>query len=56
MLLSCSKGLFTRNVTVPVPVKVTIEVYPCVNGDRKFDGQNGPGTYFAYHHWYNVER
>ena len=36
---------------LPVPVKVTIKVYHCINGDRKFNGQNGPGTYFAYHHW-----
>ena len=36
-----NNGLFTRTVSTPVPVKVTVKVYRCANGDARFDGQIG---------------
>ena len=39
------KGLFTRNDTVTVYVKVSMKVWHCLNGERNFDGQNGLNTY-----------
>ena len=39
-LLNC-KGLFTRTVSVPLSVKVTVKVYHYANGDGPFGRQVG---------------
>ena len=33
--------VYTRHVTIPVFVKVSLKVYHCANGNSNFDGQSG---------------